>query len=543
MLKALTISFLSKARTRAAQLAIGAATIGLILGYLQFSTSAICCGDYDGYYHVRWSRMLWEGLRQGQFPPAFTSLPLTTLDPKNYVDHHLLFHILQIPFTWFGDLRFGAKVGAWLFSTLGVFACYALIVHYRIRYPLLWLIALFAGSNAFLFRINMTKAMSVSLVLMIAGIHVLFQRKYIWLVPLAFLYVWTYSLWVMLGVAAVIWTGVVFWSERRLDWEPVVWTGLGAILGFVVNPYFPENIVLFYEHVSIKATAGGFSTNVGGEWYPFNSWEFLINCLVAFAAMVVGYVAFNNRDGKSTQRTLFFLVFSTVLLIANARSRRWSEYWPPFAVLFAAFALQPFLERILSRTRSRLIGHSQTNGIDELPHRGRRWVMGGALAAVIIALGAGAVRNVNLAAKEIEGSAPPEQFQAAMEWVRGNVPKGELIFNTSWDHYPKIFYYNTSNSYVSGLDPTYLLNKDPDLAKLYDRITLGQEENPGLLIRERFGARYVITDGKKTNAVFYHNAVNSGWFEEVYDDQYCTVLHVLDVRALLRGGEVPIRNS
>ncbi|MFH3651857.1 hypothetical protein WAH63_22370, partial [Acinetobacter baumannii] len=31
-------------------------------------------------------------------------------------------------------------------------------------------------------------------------------------------------------------------------------------------------------------------------------------------------------------------------LIITARSRRFVEYWPPFAVLFAAFALQPLME-------------------------------------------------------------------------------------------------------------------------------------------------------------------------------------------------------
>ncbi len=544
MLTSLKFVFSSESRARSAHLVVAFVSIGAIFWYLQFSTRAICCGDFDGYYHARWSRMLWEGMRSGHFPPRFTSLPLTTLNPEDYVDHHLLFHILQIPFTWFGDLRLGAKVGAWLFSVLGVFACYWLVVRYHLRYTSVWLIALFACSNVFLYRISMTKAMSVSLVLMIAGIHILFKRKYVWLLPLAFFYVWTYSLWVMLGAAALIWVGVLWWSERRFEWRAVAWTSLGAALGFIVNPYFPENVVLFYEHVLIKVTAGGFSTNVGGEWYPYDTWEFLNNCLVAFAAMLVGYFAFRGTDKKRAARPLFFLVFSTILLIANARSRRWSEYWPPFAVLFAAFALQPLFDRSLNALRLNL-GHAlpmsaadvargsatyakSASAVRRLRHffwPGRRRV---ALAAVVLALSACAFSNISITAKDIQQSAAPEQYQAAMDWVRGHVPKDELIFNTSWDHYPKIFFYNTNNNYTSGLDPTYLLDENPELSRLYDQITLGEVKNPGPLIRERFGARYVFTDGKKTNARFYHNAIESRWFEEVYDDQYCTVLRVAD---------------
>src|SRR5215212_1558417 len=80
---------------RAIYLVVGAVTIGLIFWRLQFSNQSVCCGDFDGYYHIRWSRLLWENMRRGHFfPPTFKWLPLTTLNPKDYVDHHLLFHIL-----------------------------------------------------------------------------------------------------------------------------------------------------------------------------------------------------------------------------------------------------------------------------------------------------------------------------------------------------------------------------------------------------------------------------------------------------------------
>ena len=129
--------FSSEAGRRAAYLAVGLAAIGSLFWKLQFSTAAICCGDLDGYYHIKMSQLLWQGLRQGHFPPAFTWLPLTTLNPDKYVDHHLLFHALQIPFTWLGDLRLGAKLSAWLFASLALFSCYWLVVRQRVSYPLL----------------------------------------------------------------------------------------------------------------------------------------------------------------------------------------------------------------------------------------------------------------------------------------------------------------------------------------------------------------------------------------------------------------------
>ena len=56
---------------------------------------------------------------------------------------------------------------------------------------------------------------------------------------------------------------------------------------------FPKTYIYFYEHLRIKLTPSDFSTKVGQEWYPYDSWEFLGNSLVACVAMVVGYIAFD----------------------------------------------------------------------------------------------------------------------------------------------------------------------------------------------------------------------------------------------------------
>src|SRR5439155_5034325 len=64
--------------------------------------------------------------------------------------------------------------------------------------------------------------------------------------------------------------------------------------------------------------------------------------LVALVAMVIGYLAFDTTDRKRAERPLFFLILSTILLIMNLRWKRMAEYFPPFAVLFAAFTLEQF---------------------------------------------------------------------------------------------------------------------------------------------------------------------------------------------------------
>src|SRR5215210_3852608 len=529
----------SERAVRAIYLIVGAVTIGLIFWRLQFSNQSVCCGDFDGYYHIRWSRLLWENMRQGHFwPPTFKWLPLTTLNPKDYVDHHLLFHILQIPFTWFGDLRMAAKVSATIFSSLALFSCYWLIVRYRISYALVWLVAMLSCSAPFLYRINMAKAPPISIIFMVAGIYLLFEKKYRWLAVLAFLYVWTYSLFVTLVAAALIWTAVEAWSERRFEWRPLLWTGVGTTAGFIINPYFPKNVVLFLEHVLIKARFGDFSTSVGSEWYPYESWFFLGSCLVAFAAMLVGYIAFDWSDKRRAARPLFFLLFSTLLMIASFRSRRFVEYWPPFAVLFAAFTLQT----IFDGARRRVVGHLPEDVLDELQpfldrdesaesiqrRREQEYWQTGAAVFVALVLGVVLVVNVYQTAKTLGDEAGPDRYRGGMQWIQTNVPAGEMVFNTDWDDFPKMFFYDTTHTYASGLDPTYLLDKNPELSKLYEEITLGKIKDAAPIIRDRFGARYVFSDTEDVHNDFYFNAKESGWFEIVYEDEECTVLHIRD---------------
>jgi hypothetical protein len=636
-------------RDRTVYMLVALLAIGFAFWWTQFSTPSICCGDFDGYYHFRWSRLLYEGMRSGHFPPPFEALPLTTLNPQDYVDHHFLFHVLQIPFTFFADaeraawavllvclllsplaylhalrliraghrhfvagltsaavglvvvaamlgvsggalekagasvvivaaialcgwlttrllakgrarpvaalaalavalvppmafyratlfyqsraveffaddpyanFQYGAKLGTWLFATAALLSCFWLVVRHRLRYPLVWLAALMACSTPFYFRMSMGKAMSVSIVLLVAGVHLLFRRKYLWLLPLAYVFALTYDMVFLLCAAAFFWLCANVWAE---DWEvaskPVLWAGAGLLLvvagtalGFVVNPYFPHNVVLMYQHMAMKITAQNFSTAVGGEWYPYTTWEFVWNGFVACAAMVVGYVAFKRTEREATARALFFLLFSTFLMLVNLRWKRFSEYWPPFAVLFVAFALQPYLVR------------REEKRSEEAGGRFARWFEPGLAALAAIGLAVPAALAAFFASQEISGMARNTHYLGGMEWVRRNVPEGEMIFNTDWDAFPKIFFYAPHHRYVTGLDPTYLLDRDKALFDAYSKV-LGDEPDPGPIIRERFNARYVFTHPDRARGL-----MRTGWFDQPYADDDCVVLRVRDER-------------
>jgi hypothetical protein len=516
---------------RISQFLIGAIAIVGIFWLLQYSTDSICCGDYDGYYHIKWSRTLWEGMKARSFPPEFPWLPLTTLNSKEYVDHHLLFHIMQIPFAEFSDPRKGAKVAAIVFASLAVLSCYWLLMYFRIRFVLVWLVGLLASSVPFLFRMNMAKAPPLAIVYLVIAICLFFKKKYWPLLPLALIFTWTYDLFVLLLLATVLWVLVIAWTERRFEWRPLVWVILGCAAGLVINPYFPQNLRQLGEHLAIKLTMSGYGTKVGSEWYPYDSWEFLGNSAVACIAMVVGYVAFEPSERRGARYPLFFMLFSTVLMIMMARWKRIAEYWPPFAVMFAAFSLQPWLQGLrgyLTRLPPEVLDELKPflDRTKENETGWREWAK--IIGAGVVALVLGVVLFVNLwsATDEIGASDPHAHYEKGAAWMRANIPPGQIVFNTDWDDFPRLFYYDSTHYYVSGLDPSYLFEKNQQLSRLYDRITLGEQEDPGPLIRDRFGARYVFSDNSHHD--FFEKARLSGWFDIVYEDTNCTIMYIRD---------------
>jgi hypothetical protein len=526
----------SEQSVRIIQLLVGAIAIGLIFWKLQWSTSAICCGDFDGYYHIKWTRTLWESMKSGKFPPAFPWLPLTTLNPKDYVDHHLLFHIFQIPFAAFSDPRLGAKIASAFFGGLAVFSCYWLLIRYRVRYAFVWLIALLTCSAPFLFRMNMAKAPPFAIIYLVIAIHLFFKRKYLPLLPLALVFTWTYDLFLLLVMAAGFWTIAIAVTERRLEWRPVVFVLAGCVTGLVINPYFPHNLQLLWEHLQIKLTATDFDIKVGSEWYPYDSWEFLGNSAVACIAMLVGYIAFEPSEHRRGHYPIFFLLFSTALMIMTARWKRIAEYWPPFAILFAGFSLQPwlagfrpYLTRLPPEVLDELKPFLDREGVPAATTQESSWretLQIIAVSTVALVLSVFLFFNLRATTKEIGQSEQHDYYRDGTAWMRANVPPGQVVFNTDWDDFPRLFYFDDTHYYVSGLDPSYLYDKDPELSRLYEGITLGREEDPGPLIRNRFGARYVFSDN--THHDFFDHARASGWFDIVYEDTQCTIMYIRD---------------
>lgn len=525
-------------------LIFGLFAIFLLMTLLQFSTNAICCGDWDGYYHIGWSNQLWQSFKSGHWLPEFKWLPLTVLNPQEYADHHFLFHLLQIPFLWFFEPVMAAKVAAVFYGSLAIFSVYWLLFKYKVDYLLLWFFAILTCANPFFYRMNMAKAPPLTIILSVVGIYLLFERKYVWLLPLMFAFVWTYSLFPLLWIAAFIWTLIIAWNERRFEWRPLAYTTGGMILGNIINPYFPQNLGLFWEHFITKVKIGtDFAVPVGGEWYPYSGQQLLTHFPVALLAMLMGYILFRPHIKKLPEKATFFLCFVTILLMAQFRSIRFAEYFPPFAILFAAFSWQAFLatnktelpedfKRDIEPFLDKEDKKTEKQEIFDILKQAAVWIIG----IVLVVMMYYNFKGINIGGIEQEGmitsiknNEDNLKYKAATDWAKANIPAGERIFNANWDDFPKLFFFDTTHSYVYGLDPNYLYSENPDIYKLVGDITSGKTEDAAPVIREKLGARFVFADVKENEDMFA-KLLESGWAEIVFEDTEAKILKIRDVK-------------
>jgi len=302
-------------------------------------------------------------------------------------------------------------------------------------------------------------------------------------------------------------------SQRRFDFWGAVASLIGIIAGLVINPYFPKNLSLLREHLLMKYSST-YPVAVGVEWDPYDSLVMVGISAVAFIVFLVGLAAFEYRRRVNDLKPLFFLIVSVLLLIMTFKARRFIEYWPPFAVLFAAFTISPRLESVnfawLARTRDRVIA---------------------AIAAAVVTAAAILWMGwcVWTSREDVKSETDPYTYRGASEWIAKNVPAGSMIFNTNWDAFPALFYYNPNYAYVSGLDPTYLYNRDRKLWEVYESINSSEEENGAKVIKERFGADYAVTGNGDSD--FLTNAKDDENFEVVFEDREAVVLRVRNLES------------
>jgi hypothetical protein len=438
----------------------------------------------DSYFHIKYAWLLWKDGHLWDFPWL-----QGTLFRNGWIDHQFLFHLLLIPFTWLGDLVIAAKAAASFWAATAMFAAYLLIrsfggsdASWR-RFAWVWVIVLAAASPTMLFRLSTTRVQSVSLLFLVVAILLMEKERYRWLLPLGFLYAWLYNGAIILLPVSALYMLTLMVSSRRLVWSTCLYAGIGLVLGFILNPYFPDNLIFLWNHL-LEYLLRPTPVPVSMEWKDYPSWILFDSSRGAWVFMLIGILALSFQGRVMSRRSLTFFFVSLLFLVMLFRARRFVEYWPAFAILFSASAIEESRLSLLALVES------------YFPRIGReRWKTFRMpfLSGLIVALSVAAVISAQRAMDGIRENDPVDRFTEATGWLKANTPKDAVVFNAQWDIFPDLFFHDHHNRWIAGLNEAFIYYLEPRLWYLYRGIATGTLPDTARYIKRDFGADYLLT--------------------------------------------------
>lgn len=451
--------------------------------------------DPDSFYHAGMTQIIRDG---DWIPKTFSWLSFTILG-SNYVDHHYLYHIALIPFSFIHPLL-GLKVATAFFGGLFLVVFARVLFSLRVKYPELFLILLITH-GPLLFRLSLVKAPSFSLLILLLMILAMVRKQWVMLGLVSFVYVWAYDGWVIgFIVAGVVWVvrafGVMVYQGHTVSFrgyirevcskESLALMGsvcAGIVLGIIVNPYFPGNVSFFYDHI-VKIGFIGYRQviGVGGEWYGYPLPELMGASAIAMAFFVLAMTMFFLRLKEQDEWSLVALMLTLLFAIATVRSQRHVEYFIPFLVMFIALASRPLefasvREAVLKRMHS------------------KRWVAVGYIVLFVVSFAV--TKDFLLVRRQLNNGFQFTFLKEESEWIQEHIPNGETVFHSNWDEFPALFFYNRANRYVAGLDPAFLYANDKKRFFLWRDITQGTlSKNLSSILRTEFGSHVVLASSK-----------------------------------------------
>lgn len=429
--------------------------------------------DNDAFFHMLMARRI----AAGDLWPSIDMLPLTVLGDAG-PDHHWLWHVLLAPFALADPGVAGLQWAQAVTAALVPVALVVVLRRWGAPWPALWAALAVAGALVMPFRVSELRAQNVAIVLIVLALYWLVRERHRPLLVLGLLFAEAYHGVVILLPLVLIHVAAVRALEGRWALRPAAYALGGAVLGFALSPWFPENVdyLLFHTLYKVGNPAG---LDVGREWLspPLGfvlreSWSVL-----AALAVAVGLWVW-RRGWRLPERTSAVVLLAATVLMGLMYLRAWRfvEYFVPVAAVTAA---------VLVRDASAGQGGAR-------PLRVARALLPAALVAAIAVHGAAGLRFVHAHPDYDVG-----RFRPIGDALGRLAAKGDVVLNTAWSDFPLLLWVAPHVRFVTGLDPTYLHFEDPARSALLQGLRAaqaGDEHDPAPVIAEHFGAQWAVVD-------------------------------------------------
>lgn len=472
-------------------------------------------GDPDGWYHLGMAKLYETHGVSAEFP----WLAYTTLK-EHFFDQQHLYHLLLSlsPTVWW------AKTLQVLAGTLLLFALQKILQKFNIRVNILILLLFLCLSSGFLYRLGLVKGGLFGTALFFWSIYTLLSKKYFWLFPISLLWLLLHGSFVLLAPLLASYIVFNYKSVQFNDFAHMLfYTVLGLAAGLLLHPQSQE--VLGFLQVQLQVPLGGkHQIVVGNEWYGYSLQKLytLSFPLAGFWAIALGYWlkslkgrirAVLERDTELVwlwSTSVFFFLFTL-------SSQRFVEFFAPLAALTVTTQIFSKKELITLNLLKELLK--------------TYWHFATSVLILLMVVCYSFFTNITHAGKELLYSQDASLYEKAIKDIQNQSPKNALIFNTQWDQFPQLFYWNQKNYYVVGLDPLFMYEYDEALYWKWRKITdedssAWNRDTVYLTIKNDFGAKYIFLENFRNPKLLEYLKDQPQDFTLGIQDDYTTVFRV-----------------
>jgi hypothetical protein len=208
-----------------------------------------------------------------------------------------------------------------------------------------------------------------------------------------------------------------------------------------------------------------------------------------------------------------FLFFLALTL----KSRRYVEYYVPFAVLNSAKIISGYLKE---KSLKKYFQQFYQLFIKKI-------LLISALGTYLLfTLSYIVMRDIAQVYQSLRQGSHFYNLAPSAQWLAHNSPKDSIVFHSDWDEFPILFYHNDHNYYIVGLDPTFMYNYNQELYWQWVNITLGVTSSQlHHIIKDNFKASFVYLT--KDHQAMDNNLQNDSLFRLIYEDEEAKIYKVL----------------
>ncbi len=447
--------------------------------------------DVDGFYHAKMADIILHGTSMSGalgtqmgpffFLQSFPWLDLTSLH-TNFVDQHLLYHLLLTPFVAIFGMLQGTQVAVIFLAAANISIFFVLLRWLRVQHALFWLF-LALVSIPVAFRFSLPKASSLVLAEFLLGLScIIFQslsngqsrsqtvKMYILGFLSGSLFALSHGGWMILLLAQAVYIGGLLLFDVLLKRPIAIATSVkiffttlaGMVVGILLHPNRDHLLAFLKVQIFQVAVRPPQGITLGMEWGPIAPHSLIANIAPLLMVSCVILLAFLTAVKKPLDilRARSAIGLGCVVAVMTAltfQSVRMVEYLVPCLILWLAslwtcIDAKAFLAELKQSPKNQR----------------RAYVTLGALFFLLIFFHD--VPGTFFALRD-RYARSFSRLNSVVDTLKTHATPGERIFHDRWDTFPELFALAPQFRYISGVDPTFLYAQDSALAYAYQDIT------------------------------------------------------------------------